>query len=179
MAASENAATQHGVRPTSGSGPGLALHPHTSPTLFTFGLDNPTSASPGKHATDRSHLNGGGTEEQRFGSANIGTSIGTQQAERRWCKGIACLTDSDDQWHHAGGRRRRKLLLRDQRRQGCGVADAQPEQRDTKEQPKVTIARCQVSGGPSSWRLPPRQLRSCLVAGAHNHRNLPELRCAV
>ena len=35
-AASENAATQHGVRPTSGSGPGLALHPHTSPTLFTF-----------------------------------------------------------------------------------------------------------------------------------------------
>ena len=53
-------------------------------------LDSPTSASPGKHATDRSHLNGGGTEEQRFGSANIGTSIGTQQAERRWCKGIPC-----------------------------------------------------------------------------------------
>ena len=53
-------------------------------------LDSPTSASPGKHATDRSHLNGGGTEEQRFGSANIGTSIGTQQAERRWCNGIPC-----------------------------------------------------------------------------------------
>ena len=41
MAASENAATQHGVRPTSGSGPGLALHPHTSPTLFTFGPGQP------------------------------------------------------------------------------------------------------------------------------------------
>jgi len=52
-------------------------------------------------------------------------ALPAEQTEGRRREGTAGLTDGDDQRHHAGGLGRGGLLLRDQRRQRCGIADAE------------------------------------------------------